>query len=250
MEALGYGLLSIDEFYGLEDDFVPLWKPPSHEVMPTLYPFFFSNEPSTVLQIAHGLGAAFLIPFNSSDSYRVIPSEWGHSIVQLCGPEEQGYSEELNLIDFISQKKNGPVEWEDICSSRGLCYCYEFEAKETISEDIIKLIENDESDFIASKALANHFKFLMRFARMCAIGFTCNSVFIHYSVFNGGVQCLQKNFVQCREEFMHFTKGEWVSNVSVFIQTSNNNLSGNGVMYHSLLKTSRSEVERVNLSFL
>jgi hypothetical protein len=29
VQALGHGLISTDEYYGLEDDFAPLWKPPA-----------------------------------------------------------------------------------------------------------------------------------------------------------------------------------------------------------------------------
>jgi hypothetical protein len=44
IQALGHGLISTDEFYGFEDDFVPLWKPPAMDVMPTLYPLYFARE--------------------------------------------------------------------------------------------------------------------------------------------------------------------------------------------------------------
>ncbi|OHS95977.1 hypothetical protein TRFO_37874 [Tritrichomonas foetus] len=273
IQALGHGLISTDEFYGLEDDFAPLWKPPAMDVMPTLYPLYFSSEAAAVLQIAFGLGAAFIVPIDSSDSYRVIASEWGHSLVQICGPEEAGYDDEIALMRFISEKKGAAVEWEDICSARGLRNCYEFEARDSQTAqssqtspnspqpssagapgagasttadggktvDPILEIEKDPSDPIAAKALTTHFKFLMRFARMCAISFTCKSVFITYSVFNSGTQCLQRHIAMCRDEFMHFTKSEWVSNVSVFVQTSNRNISAMGVMYHAFLGLARSE---------
>lgn len=248
IQALGHGLISTDEFYGLEDDFAPLWKPPAMDVMPTLYPLYFSSEAAAVLQIAFGLGAAFIVPIDSSDSYRVIASEWGHSLVQICGPEEAGYEEETALMKFITERKGAAVEWEDICSARGLRDCYEFEIKDTQSQtdggkliDPISEIEKDPSDPIAAKALTTHFKFLMRFARMCAISFTCKSIFITYSVFNGGTQCLQRHIAMCRDEFMHFTKSEWVSNVSVFVQTSQRNISAMGVMYHAFLGLARSE---------
>jgi hypothetical protein len=42
---------------------------------------------------------------------------------------------------------------------------------------------------------------------------------------------------------MHFTKSEWVSNVSVFVQTTDRNLSAMGVMYHAYLGLTRSESE-------
>lgn len=148
----------------------------------------------------------------------------------------------MNLISYISQKKNGSVEWEDIISSRGLISCYEFESKDTRS-DTISFIENNMNDPVVIKALTTHFKFLMRFARMCAIAFKCKSVFIHYSVFQDCVSCLQKHAGLCRDEFMHFTKSEWVSNVSVFIQSSQNNLSSNGVMYHALLRALGNEAQ-------
>ena len=247
IQALGHGLISTDEFYGLEDDFAPLWKPPAMDVMPTLYPLYFSSEAAAVLQIANGLGAAFIVPIDSSDSYRVIASEWGHSLVQICGPEEAGYEDEIQLMRFISEKKGAAVEWEDICSARGLQYCYDFESKDQAQTDGGKLvspiseIEKDPSDPIAAKALITHFKFLMRFARMCGISFTCKSVFITYSVFKDGTACLQRHIAMCRDEFMHFTKSEWVSNVSVFVQTSPRNISAMGVMYHAFLGLARSE---------
>lgn len=244
MEALGHGLLSVDEFSGLEDDFVPLWKPPAEEAIPTLYPLFFSSEASCALQISHGLGAAFIIPYNSNDAYRVIPSEFGHATVQISGPEEPSYIEEQNLIDFIFAKINSTVEWEDICSTRGLAACFLFVTKKSFTtENIISYIEKNPSDLNVKKAVALHFRFLMRFARLCSVVFKCSSVFVHYSVFSGGVQTLLNNSLLCRDEFMHYTKSEWVSKISVFVQISKNNLSGNGVMYHALLRTSRCEDE-------
>lgn len=249
IQALAHGLISTDEFYGLEDDFAPLWKPPAMDVMPTLYPLYFSSEAACVLQIAFGLGAAFIIPIDSSDSYRVIASEWGHSQLQLCGPEEAQYEEENALMNFIRSKKGAAVEWEDICSSRGLRNCYDFELskqpnlaqdQKAIVDQIVEIIK-DPNDAIASKALATHFKFIMRFARQCAISFKCKSVFIRYSVIDDGLQYLQKHIALCRDEFMHFTKSEWVSNVSVFVQTSNRNISTMGVMYHAFLGLARSE---------
>ncbi|OHT04985.1 hypothetical protein TRFO_27363 [Tritrichomonas foetus] len=284
IQALGHGLISTDEFYGLEDDFAPLWKPPAMDVMPTLYPLYFSSEAAAVLQIAFGLGAAFIVPIDSSDSYRVIASEWGHSQIQICGPEEAAYPEESGIVKFIRERKGAAVEWEDICSSRGLRNCYEYyllhqqqnspqtsvnqanssnnnslntplstltnslnsnnnsnsTAINTIVDPLTE-IEKDPNDPIASKALTMHFKFLMRFARQCSVSFKCKSVFIKYSVFNGGTQCIQKHIALCRDEFMHFTKSEWVSNVSVFVQTSNRNISSMGVMYHAFLGLARSE---------
>lgn len=268
IQALGHGIISTDEFYGLEDDFAPLWKPPAMDIMPTLYPLYFSSEAAAVLRISGGLGAAFIVPIDSSDSYRVIASEWGHSMLQICGPEEAQYEEELALMNYIREKKGAAVEWEDICSSRGLRTCYDFELAKQASTnsqqsnnaqgqsstnasnlansnqsefDQIKEIEKDPNDPIASKALETHFKFIMRFARTCAIGFKCKSVFITYSVFNDGPKCFQKHIAMCRDEFMHFTKSEWVSNVSVFVQSSNRNISAMGVMYHAFLELARSE---------
>jgi glucokinase len=250
IQALGHGLISTDEFFGLEDDFVPLWKPPALESMPTLYPLYFSSEAAAVLQVAFGLGAAFIVPIDSSDSYRVIASEWGHSLVQLCGPDEPNYQEELELIKFIGKKKQNAVEWEDICSSRGLVNCYLFaQGSSAPISDALAIIEKDPSEPTASKALSIHFRFLMRFARMCAISFTCRSVFITYSVFPGGTKALQKHTPLCRDEFMHFTKSEWVSSVSVFVQTSDKNISAHGVMYHAFLRLARSESDEFNGDF-
>lgn len=247
IQALGHGLISTDEFFGLEDDFIPLWKPPALETMPTLYPLYFSSDAAAVLQVAYGLGAAFIVPIDSSDSYRVIASEWGHSLVQLCGPDEPNYDEELELIKFIGAKNGHAVEWEDIVSSRGLINCYEF-AQHGVSDgqDVLAIVEKDPNEPIAQKALSIHFRFLMRFARMCAISFTCKSLFITYSVFPGGVKALQKHIPLCRDEFMHFTKSEWVSSVSVFVQTSDKNISALGVMYHAFLRLARSESDEVN----
>jgi hypothetical protein len=60
-------------------------------------------------------------------------------------------------------------------------------------------------------------------------------------VFTGGTEALQKHIAMCRDEFMHFTKSEWVSNVSVFVQTRDRNISAMGVMYHAYLVLARNE---------
>jgi hypothetical protein len=110
-----------------------------------------------------------------------------------------------------------------------------------MSSNAIAEIEKGPADPIASKGLMTHFKFLMRFARVCAISFTCKSVFITYSVFAGGTETPQRHIAMSRDEFMHFTKSEWVSNVSVFVQTRDRNISAMGVMYHSYLVRARNE---------
>lgn len=266
IQALGHGIISTDEFYGLEDAFLPLWKPPAMDAMPALYPLYFSSDAAVVLQICVGLGAAFIIPMDSTNSYSVISSEWGHSLLQICGPEEPNYEEELELMNFIRERKGEAAEWEDICSYRGLQTCYDFELMKKMKEsnqpsslytpnlkhnsvrtsnskefDQIKEIEKDVNDPVASKALETHFKFIMRFAKTCAVGFKCKSVFLSYSVFDDGHKALQKHVAMCRDEFMHFTKSEWVSNVCVFVQYSQRNLSSMGALYHALIEWSRIE---------
>lgn len=107
--------------------------------------------------------------------------------------------------------------------------------------DIIREIMKDSDDPIVKKAFEIHFKFIMRFARTCAVGFKCKSVFITYSVFNDGPKYLQKNLAICRDEFMHFTRSEWVSNVLVFVQCSDKNLSALGALYHAFNELAKIE---------
>jgi glucokinase len=159
-----------------------------------------------------------------------------------------GYEEELALLGFIEERQDHAAEWEDVCSARGLAPCYEFELRTGQPQadgaeplNAVAEIESDPSDPVANEALMTHFKLLMRFARMCAISFTCRSVFVTYSVFPGGTEALQKHVAMCRDEFMHFTKSEWVSNVSVFVQTRNRNISAVGVMHHAYLGLTRND---------
>lgn len=260
IRAYGQAIISIDELYGLEDDFLPLWKPPSMDQMPQLYPLYFASDAAVVMQISSGLGAAFIIPMDSTNSYSVISSEWGHSVLQICGPEEPQYEEELELVSFIRNKKGAAAEWEDVCSCRGLKICYDFELWKKMNEnsqsnnlkslynhstsdefEIIREIMKDSDDPIVKKAFEIHFKFIMRFAKTCAVGFKCKSVFITYSVFNDGPKYLQKNLAICRDEFMHFTRSEWVSNVLVFVQCSDKNLSALGALYHAFNELAKIE---------
>jgi glucokinase len=74
---------------------------------------------AAVLQSHVGLGAAVIVPIDSADLYRVVASEWGHSLMQLCGPDERGYEEEFALVRFIEERQGHAVEWED-ARSRGL----------------------------------------------------------------------------------------------------------------------------------
>ena len=259
IRALGQGIISIDEIYGLEDDFLSLWKPPAMDSMPQLYPLYFASDAAVVLQFSLGLGAAFIIPMDSTNSYKVISSEWGHSVLQLCGPEEPQYEEELELFNFIRSKKGAAAEWEDVCSRRGLQICYDFELwkklnennqqnlrhfsshKNSIELNQIKEIEKDPNNPIAKKALETHFKFIMRFARTCAVGFKCKSVFISYNILNDGLKYFQKNLAICRDEFMHFTKSEWVSNVLVFFQNSDRDYSALGALFHAFNELAKIE---------
>jgi len=84
-----------------------------------------------VLAMGTGLGTGLIVGAPGG-TFNVIPLEAGHVHVATPGINSPNFHEERDRIEFLSQKIYGgsyPIEFEDICSGRGLEYCYEFEIR-------------------------------------------------------------------------------------------------------------------------
>lgn len=84
-----------------------------------------------VLAMGTGLGTGLIVG-SAGGKFNVIPLEAGHVHIATPGVNSEHFKEERERIEFLSQKIYGgayPIEYEDICSGRGLEFCYEFEIR-------------------------------------------------------------------------------------------------------------------------
>lgn len=101
-----------------------------------------------------GLGVG-LIQYNRSHKHEIkfqpIPLEAGHCLITFPAPGSKFYERDLARLKFLSKKlynNQQGVEYEDICSGRGLQYCYEFELTQLPNykqEQKLEILPADES---------------------------------------------------------------------------------------------------------
>lgn len=74
-----------------------------------------------------GLGSSLL--FWNGRNFQVVGLEFGHTQLIPFGLAHPEFADERALIQFIGEKLSNNlhmIEWEDICSGRGLQSCYQF----------------------------------------------------------------------------------------------------------------------------
>jgi len=227
LEAGCFGILALNAQKSLSKYFKPLWetKNPSDSLMPKTY---------MVLAMGTGLGVGSL--FYAGDKHMVIPMEVGHSLVTSYGPEHPDYKQDTELYNFISNllyKGVHGVEFEDICSGRGLEYSYQFLIKDTskpkkTAEEIGKSVKEDE---LAARAMHLHYKTLIRCAQNIAISMNAKGI-----ILSGDNQVYNKDFVfsssdALKKDFLHHPKQAWIEDSPVLAQVESVNTMILGCLY-------------------
>jgi len=193
-----------------------------------------------VLSMGTGLGCGVLAILPNG-IHEVIALETGHLTVTTVGPNEPGYAQEVQFLEWLSQKIYGgrhAVEWEDICSGRGLQSCYQYMVRndassdKTLSSEIIaKRAVEEVHDPHCRSALFLHYKFLFRTAQELCVGLNCKSFFL-----TGDNQISNNPFVKtmCEEllaEFRNHPKRHWIEDNVCFRQTRRTELNLRGALY-------------------
>lgn len=173
-----------------------------------------------VLAMGTGLGCGIIL--NDYDS--VLPLEAGHCTLQHS-------EEDAPLCQYLSKHLyNGeqPIEYEDICSGRGLKAVYEFLSKHTKSSHDIATLPDE----FAKQSMWIHYKYLMRAAQNISVMIpSVKGVFLAGDNQVQNDTFFQSKQDQLREEFLDHTKREWMEKVTVWRQTKSNNFNVQGALF-------------------
>jgi glucokinase len=92
--------------------------------------FMFSKESlDCVCAMGTGLGTG-VIRYNPKDGFSVLTLEGGHCKATFPGRKAENRETDMKRLEYLSQvlyQSKHSIEFEDICSGRGLQSCYEFE---------------------------------------------------------------------------------------------------------------------------
>jgi len=237
------GIIALGEDGRLGEFFQTLWSPFEEDnVNITL-----KNVTYVVMAMGTGLGSAILLRQNTTHS--LLPTENGHTSLTPLGPSHPDYKEECDLIEFISNKIYGgkdPIEWEDICSGRGLVSCYQFLTRNEINACNDKLTALDvvqqaieKSNPNAEKALLLHYKYLFRISQQQSVGMIAKGVFLAGDNQASNDFFVKQHIPYFKGEFLQSTKKEWILDIPVYRQTKSYNLNLLGCL-HSAKKNSNS----------
>ncbi|KAL0481858.1 glucokinase [Acrasis kona] len=222
LEAACFGIIGL----GLEDRL--------GEYMASLW---VSNEESSipvklkkisyaVMSMGTGLGVG-IIQYNDNYhgeiKYQPLPLEAGHCLIAHPAPGDKYYDRDIQRLKFLSKKLYKDVtsiEYEDICSGRGLQYCHEFELSLLSTNDEPKIAtralkSGNPDDTPEGRALLVHYKYLMEAAQnVCVMIPSVKGVF-----FTGDNQLANESFVLesadiYKEVFLNHPKRHWLEPVA------------------------------------
>jgi len=238
LESACHGISFLNNSNTLSEYFKLLWPTKSFhkDAPPTLKP-----GQNLVLAIGTGLGVGLLhSSYNApTNVFEVLPMEFGHTLITPLGTAHPNHNEEADLLAYISKKlydsKHTP-EYEDICSGRGLIYCYEWvikdakDAPQNLSAADIAT-NAGKGDKYASKALELHYRYAARCSQGLAIGLQCKVIF-----FAGDNQVHNQEFIFKRiellkQEFLNHTKSSWLDDIPIYAQTKVTNINILGALH-------------------
>jgi len=225
LEGTCAGILALNDH--LEDFYQPLWNPVSES------PKIVTTKHVLVLAMGTGLGTGLIVKDFSRTSHHIFPIEAGHILVTELGSGNENYTKERGLIEFVGNKiykNNHSIEFEDICSGRGIGYVYEWLTGETVDTGSIvkKAREKDEK---ALECISHVYRYLIRNAQTLCVMSQAKAVYL-----SGDNQVTNLEFVtQLRDvlhnEFLNHPKREWLESVDVWTQTESANFNIFGALY-------------------
>jgi len=153
--------------------------------------------------------------------------------VTELGSGNQNHTKERGLVEFVGNKiykNNHSVEYEDLCSGRGIAHVYEWLTGDVVetSSIIQKAKENDEK---ALECLSYVYRFLIRDAQTLCVMSQAKAVYL-----SGDNQVTNLEFVtQLKDvlhtEFLNHPKREWLESVDVWTQTESANFNIFGALF-------------------
>jgi len=230
LASLAEGILALNHSGTLSEFFHPLWGFSNTNIV-------LSPVNYLILAMGTGLGCGLLV--SDGQSHTVLPLETGHTLITSLGPDHPDAAEEKDLFQFLSRKiykGKFSLEFEDICSGRGLGFCYEFltlgseesEPKLTTAQIVSKAKSNDLK---ALRAVYLHYKYLIRSAQTQCVGLLGKGVFLAGDNQVSNDPIVTKYIEEFQREFRNHPKSHWLEDVPVFRQTKSFNLNLLGCLY-------------------
>jgi len=226
LEGTCAGILALNEEDQLGQFYQPLWNPVGET------PKILRNN-CLVLAMGTGLGTGIIVTDFSRNGHHIFPIEAGHILVTEVGFHHECYSKEREMIQFIGHKlyeDSHSIEFEDICSGRGIGYVNEWLTGETVEtgEIIKKAKQNDEKSL---EVVSIVYRYLIRNAQTLCVMSQAKSVYL-----SGDNQVTNMNFVlalkdMLHNEFLNHPKREWLEHVDVWTQSECANFNIFGVLY-------------------
>eukprot|EP01107_Rhizomastix_libera_P000482 TRINITY_DN1087_c0_g1_i3.p1 TRINITY_DN1087_c0_g1~~TRINITY_DN1087_c0_g1_i3.p1 ORF type:complete len:364 (-),score=87.39 TRINITY_DN1087_c0_g1_i3:114-1205(-) len=229
LEAGCFGLLALNAQNKINNTFTTLWGKKEESLAPCHH---------LILAMGTGLGVGALI--HHGKQFTVLPMEVGHTLIYPYGPRHKNAKDDESLCAFASEtlyEGVHGVEFEDICSGRGLVLAYRWVLKKEGKDSTISITAEEVSqlankgDKEATRAMLEHYRMLIRTAQNMCVALQAKGV-----ILSGDNQVHNKDFVlshiaELQEEFLQHPKRHWLENTPVLAQVSHCNTMALGCIF-------------------
>lgn len=241
LESCCYGILHIGLAGKMSEYFVDGFEPYQKGDVKKSMKFNPINH--AILAMGTGLGTGVLL-FKDSQ-FHVLALEAGHCKATFPGRASPDREKDVARLEYLSKKiynSQHSIEFEDICSGRGLQSCYEFEISKTELKPLTSReigVQSIEGNRYAQEAMLAHYRYLMKAAQNITVMTVCKSVF-----FVGDNQVNNEPFFNqhCKtlqEEFYAHVKSDWLKEITAFRQVESCNFNLQGAFYFLNQKKSK-----------
>eukprot|EP01080_Neovahlkampfia_damariscottae_P003442 gene3442-6091_t len=258
LEAACFGIISLSEDNLLGKYFTNAWEEEVKNENIKLKNFHYC-----VCAMGTGLGTA-VIRFNPNDkSFSVLTLEGGHCKATFPGRKAENRSKDMKRLEYLSKNLYNceySIEFEDICSGRGLQSCYEFEILEQENEKKLNSGESKsklnityllvakaslEGNKYAFEAMMAHYRYLMKAAQNISIMTVCKGVFFAGDNQVSNEEFFSKNAKYLASQFTGHVKSDWLEKMDAYRQIEMFNLNLCGTFYYIKTQMEKNQVEKV-----
>jgi len=242
LEACCYGILSIGLEGKLGDYFINAWSKEKEKKE-----IKFNSINYGILAMGTGLGTGTILS-RKEGTFSILALEAGHCKATFPGRSSKDREKDVYRLEYLSKKiydSKYSIEFEDICSGRGLESCYEFETlnmnqKKLTSKEISQ--ESLQGNKYAEDAMLAHYRYLMKAAQNITVMTVCKGVF-----FAGDNQVNNEEFFSkysgvLQQEFNAHVKSEWLESMVAYRQVEPCNFNLQGAFYYILNHVKQSKL--------
>jgi glucokinase len=226
LEACAYGIVSHGESGEINEYFEQLCGPKDAPVL--------STGNTAVMAMGSGLGAALVARDLTGQKPIVLATEMGWALAALVGPEHPDYPEARGLYTLASKAYggvSGPI-YEDMASGHGLVLDYDFVIGKKGGLDAGQIADlAKKGDANARKAMAMHYVYFTKCAKMMAISMKCESIVMSLSNQVANRWLIQEIKNQMEKELNDTTWKERTAEMSIFSQVKDCNFNLIGATY-------------------